>query len=282
MSSHQELLADDLNDLINGNYEHISKTLFVIDHCFQENRNDMLQQITLNEFQQTKNYQMIKTYAKKYSINLNYRNEICIKHFGLKKKTEDLVIQFVKNKLTHMWYIDYAYLMVKEKKQNLDLWGFSPLSYELNFENLIQMQESKKLDKYLSLAKYGQLNKEFFDKNALEMSKECQLVYTDIIIYDNTNKVVDLIYFKFRRFPVGHQDKVLSKNKPIFKSGWLLIDCGSMKQYYSLGENLYIDYLLNRLNNNPDIKIKSANDNVFIRDIHKKLSKPAEKKDKKQ
>jgi len=260
--------AMELDDLINGNFEDIEKTLYVIDHSFKDNCENYLQRITLDQFQQSDQYKRFATYAKNYLINLNYRSEICLKTFGIKEQQKELVIQFIQN--NNQWYIDDAYLMVKGKKQSFIKWGFSPLSYAQNFEDLIKIQETKDIEKYLSLAKYGRLNKEFIDKHSLTMSKSCKLVYTNIFVYDNKNTIIDVIFITFALFPVGHKDN------DIYKSGWLMVNCGAMKDYYPAGDNIFMDYLLNRLKDRPDFQIDAPNNIVFYIDI----KPPIEKKEK--
>ena len=271
MISCQVLQAKDLDDLVNGNFEDISKTLFVIDHCFQENCDDYLKRITLTAFQKTKKFNTFVSYAKKYRVNMNYRTELCLKTFALKEKKDNLIIQFIKNKQTHMWYIDDAYIESKGSKKEILMWGFSPLSYARHFENLVQVQDTKMIENYLSLAKYGKINKKFLRQNSLQMSKGCELIYTNILVYNKNSHIVDLIFFKFKQFPVGNEDQ------GHFKSGWLLVDCGSMKEYYPPGKDIWIDYLLNRLKDNSDIKVNAPNDNFFTIDIHNDIKKNQDK-----
>ena len=262
--------ADQLDDLIQGNFEEISKILWIIDHCFLEKKNDIFKRITLKEFQKTKRYKTFTKYSTQYLINFNYRTEICIKPFAIKDKKEHLMIQFVKDNDTQMWCIDDAYLLLKNKKkkklikQNFLKLGFSPLSYEQNFENFVQMLETKEKNSYLALGKYGTLNIDFLNSNQLIITKNCQLIYTDIIIYSKENKIIDVVYLTFERFPSGHKDQNM------YKGGWLLTDVRNMKEFYPKGENLYLDFLLNRM---TDIDLNTSNNYFYTVNIEEFINR---------
>jgi len=248
--------ADQLDRLVKGHFEDISKTLYVIDHSFLKHSKDLLQLITLDNFQKTAPYAMLAGYASQYSLNINYRKELCEKSFAIKDKKENLIIQFQKNMHTNMWYIDDAHFLKKGKRVDIQMMGFSPLSYAQNFESLTQILHTKKIGQYLSLAPYGKLNQDFCKKNTLFITKTCKLIYINLLIYDQKESIIDLIFMSFQRFPAGYKDK------QGYKSGWLLIDTGSMKTFYPTGENLLLDFLLGRVSKSK-IRLKTPNNYFF-------------------
>jgi len=227
-------------ELLKRNFEDVVKTLYLIDICFQENDDKSLSHVAHLDFINSSWYKTFKEYCKSSLINFNYSTELCIKEFIINKNVNHVLnILFCKIKDTNMWYIKDANIKKNNIIKHIEKKGFSPLAFSRNFEDLIQKIQSGLIDNYLGLAQYGKLNRKFFKKNKLFPSSNSIISYQNIIIHSE-GVIKDIIYLKFKYFPIGTKEN----NK--FKGGWLLIQGGSMKEIYKkeFEDNIFIQHLL--------------------------------------
>jgi len=231
--------ANKIAELIDGSFEEIEKTLYVLDKMFNNNEDRFLEKITVGTLLTSERFYLLKKYIKTSKINFHRRSELCKKEFILNGNENDcLIILFEKCMKTNNWLIFDAYRIKNKKRIEIKEKGFSPLSITNNFQELLIKLNTSGLNKYLGLAKHGKLNKNFLKRYSITLSKNSEILIKDIIIYNN-GIIHDIIYIKLKYYPIGR------KENNTYKGGWLLIDAASMSHLYK--DNLYIDYILNRL-----------------------------------
>jgi len=242
-SNKNNISADQIDELIKGSFEESEKTLFILNKIFQEKESFYIERISTIDFIKSQRYKLLKDYSRSTSINFNHRKEICKKEFILNNDEKSvLLIIFEKNRELNIWQIldSYCYINGQKKEDIFKGKGFSPLSITKNFQELISIINTPEVSEYLGLAKFGKLNLDFLKRNKLSLSKNSELIIKDIIIY-NDGIIKDIIYISLKYYPIGRKEN----NK--YKGGWLINDSGSMSDYY-YKNNLYIDFLLKRLN----------------------------------
>jgi len=268
-----ELNANQLDRLIQGSFEEVEKTLFILDKIFNENEDRFLDKITIDTFITSERYFLLKDYARTSKINFNHRSEICKKEFILNNNEKNsLIIVFEKNIKTKIWLIVDAYILKKNKRVEFKSKGFSPLSITNNFQDLLRKLHTPALSTYLGLAKHGKLNKKFFQDNRVNLSKNSELLLKDIIIYNNKT-INAIIYIKLKYFPIGREEN----NQ--YKGGWLLVDAGSMSNYYK--KDLYINFLLNRLDPNT-LKLDQPNEFIYTTNLRELIKNKPNKQNNEQ
>ena len=268
MSFTSILFANEYKELVNRNFENVEKALYLLDICFQENNVSLLDHVAHLDCMNSSWYKTFKKYCKSSLINFNYRLEHCLKEFIINKNENYILnILFCKIKETNMWYIKDANIKKNNKILNIKKKGFSPLAISNNFEDLIRIIRSGSLDKYLGLSQYGKLDKNFFKTNKLYLSRNSLITYRNIIIH-RKGTIEDIIYLKFKYFPIG------TKEKSIFKGGWLLVKGGSMNDAYKseFEDDIFIQHLLgNFLPNHSELN--KPNKNIFYINLQKQINK---------
>ena len=238
-SNSNTINANQIDELIEGSFEYIEKTLDELDKIFNNNEDYLLEKITIDSLLNSERYYLLKRHIKNSKINFHHRSELCKKEFILNNNEKNcLIVIFEKNMKTNNWLILDAYRLKDQKKIEIKEKGFSPLSITNNFQDFLIKLNSSGLNDYLGLAKHGKLNKKFLKKYSITLSRNSEMLIKDIIIYNN-GIVNDIIYLKFKYYPIGR------KENQRFKGGWLLVDANSMSHLYK--DNLYFKFILNRL-----------------------------------
>jgi len=269
MIQSNSIYADTYEQVIKGHIVDIDMSLFFIDKIFSEHQEKYLDNLSVLNFQKQSYYMTLKQYAKNFNLNLNHNMQICNKEFILNNDEKfKLIVTFNKIKKTdkktkktyYNWYIEDAFIKKNDNIIELHERGFSSKSFVRNFEDFLNIFKNNKINQYLSLAKRGKLNKFFIQKNTIDLSIESELIIKNVIIHKKSI-IKDIIYFKFKYFSMGYKEN--GKNK----SGWLLIDANSMSELYKSGQNLYIDYLLDRFKNTDKLELNKPNDvqNIYLR-----------------
>jgi len=250
--------SNKIAELIGGSFEEIEKTLDILDKMFNNNEDRFLEKIIADSLLTSERYYLLKKHIKTSKINFNHRSELCKKEFILNSNEKDcLIIIFEKNMKTNNWLIFDAYRMKNKSRIEIKEKGFSPLSITNNFQDFLIKLNTSGLNSYYGLAKHGKLNKQFLKRHSITLSKNSEMLIKDIIIYNN-GVINDIIYLKLKYYPIGR------KENKTYKGGWLLVDSASMSHLYT--DNLYIDFLLNRLDP-ASLNLDQPNKFIFTANI---------------
>jgi len=264
---HSNAYCNQLDDLIEGSFEDTNKTMYIIDLIFSSNKEQKLKKISAPNFISSNRFKLIYRYASQYKINMNYRIEECNQEFIVNENEKNVIrIVFKKGVGDKYWLIKDAYKIKNGQIENYKNYGFYPNSINRNFQDFLGALNSNSIYNYTGLSKYGNLNVkdvQFLKSNKINLSKNSKLFVKNLIIFDNNNRIIDIIYVTLKYFSIG------SKDGDSYKGGYLLIDSGSMSDFVTKNpseSNLYLLYLLNKLEL-LNLKINNPNNIHFTPDI---------------
>ncbi len=228
------------NEYASGDISYRSDALKLLRLSFDEHQIDYLNKISTSGFMKSKFFLKLKEHALHDHLNLNHLTKIAVQGFEVDSNKNLLFIEFDSSKQTGMWRIKDAYFANNRPGEDSTIQerGFLPIQIDDDFSGLVRIIENKDIDDFLGLAPYGKLNKSFLIENKLfDVSNESSVLIKNMIIHDN-KKIVDMVFVKLKYHEIGH------KEPSGYKSGWLIVDGGSMSEFY--GDDLYVSFLQNR------------------------------------